>query len=171
MRRMPATKLRFEALHNDTLFESDSDLQIRVGYNKEARTLTISDNGIGMSRDEVINNLGTIAKSGTREFFLETERRPAERCGFDRSVRRGFLFRVHRADKVVVTTRRAGEQADQACAGNRTAAASSLSRWWKKTRAAARSRCICALIRTICSAATSFVPSSTNIPTISFSPS
>ena len=62
-------KLRFEALHNASLFESDSELNIRISYDKAARTLTISDNGIGMSRDEVINNLGTIAKSGTREFF------------------------------------------------------------------------------------------------------
>src|SRR5512142_2795330 len=56
-------KLRFEALHNAALFEDDSELKIRIGYDKEARTLTIADNGIGMSRDEVIANLGTIAKS------------------------------------------------------------------------------------------------------------
>src|SRR5574340_1085736 len=62
-------KLRFEALHNSALFENDSELAIHIGYDKEARTLTIRDNGIGMSRDDVINNLGTIAKSGTREFF------------------------------------------------------------------------------------------------------
>ena len=62
-------KLRFEALHNASLFENDSDLNIRVGYDAAARTMTVSDNGIGMSRDEVIANLGTIAKSGTREFF------------------------------------------------------------------------------------------------------
>ena len=64
-------KLRFEALHNAALIEADSDLKIRVSYDKEARTLTIADNGIGMSRDEVINNLGTIAKSGTQEFFSQ----------------------------------------------------------------------------------------------------
>ncbi|MFZ2524089.1 MAG: molecular chaperone HtpG, partial [Candidatus Ferrigenium altingense] len=62
-------KLRFEGLHNAALFENDSDMSIRIGYDKTARTLTITDNGIGMSRDEVIGNLGTIAKSGTREFF------------------------------------------------------------------------------------------------------
>src|ERR1039457_4351286 len=62
-------KLRFEALNNGSLFEGDSDLSIRIGYDKAARTLTITDNGIGMSRDEVISNLGTITKSGTREFF------------------------------------------------------------------------------------------------------
>src|SRR5574340_596057 len=62
-------KLRFEGLHNAALFEDDSDMAIRIACDRDARTLTISDNGIGMSRDEVINNLGTIAKSGTREFF------------------------------------------------------------------------------------------------------
>src|SRR5487761_1892616 len=56
-------KLRFEALHNDALYENASDLNIRVSFDKEARTLTIADSGIGMSRDEVISNLGTIAKS------------------------------------------------------------------------------------------------------------
>src|SRR5438105_3467080 len=61
-------KLRFEALTQKDLFESDPDLKIRVSYDKAARTITISDNGIGMSREEVIANIGTIAKSGTREF-------------------------------------------------------------------------------------------------------
>ena len=64
-----ADKLRFEAISNGALFEGDSDLKIRVAFDKEARTVTISDNGIGMSRDEVIANIGTIAKSGTKEFF------------------------------------------------------------------------------------------------------
>ena len=62
-------KLRFEALTNNGLFESDADLKIRISCDKTARTITISDNGIGMSREEVINNIGTIARSGTREFF------------------------------------------------------------------------------------------------------
>src|SRR5690242_18420199 len=64
-------KLRFEALSDPALFESDPNLVIRVAYDKEARTLTISDNGIGMSRDEIVGNLGTIAKSGTREFLAQ----------------------------------------------------------------------------------------------------
>ena len=59
-------KLRFEALSDSALFESDTALAIRVDYDKEARTLTVADNGVGMSREEVIANLGTIAKSGTR---------------------------------------------------------------------------------------------------------
>src|SRR5690348_5885849 len=64
-----ADKLRFEALANNGLYENDSELKIRVAFDKKARTVTISDNGIGMSREEVINHIGTIAKSGTREFF------------------------------------------------------------------------------------------------------
>src|SRR3989338_5775439 len=66
-----ADKLRFEGLTDDALFESDSELKIRIAFDKAARTLTISDNGIGMSRQEVIDNVGTIAKSGTREFFSQ----------------------------------------------------------------------------------------------------
>ena len=62
-------KLRFEAIADAALLEDDPDLKIRVSYDKAARTITISDNGIGMSRQEVIEHIGTIAKSGTREFF------------------------------------------------------------------------------------------------------
>ena len=64
-----ADKLRFEALADNALWESDTELRIRIAADKGARTITISDNGIGMSRDEVVRNIGTIAKSGTREFF------------------------------------------------------------------------------------------------------
>src|SRR5438128_10218936 len=63
-----ADKLRFEALSDPALYESDSDLNIKISFDEKAKTITISDNGIGMSRDEVIENLGTIAKSGTRDF-------------------------------------------------------------------------------------------------------
>src|SRR3954467_11988552 len=63
-----ADKLRFEALADNSLYESDADLKIRVAVDKDARTITISDNGIGMSREEVVTNIGTIARSGTREF-------------------------------------------------------------------------------------------------------
>src|SRR5438093_6150116 len=64
-----ADKLRFEAIAKPELYEGDSTLQLRVAYDKAARTISVSDNGIGMSREEVIANIGTIAKSGTREFF------------------------------------------------------------------------------------------------------
>src|SRR4051795_12481354 len=64
-----ADKFRFEALANNALYESDPELKVRISVDKAARTITVSDNGIGMSRDEGIQNIGTIAKSGTREFF------------------------------------------------------------------------------------------------------
>src|SRR3972149_2340181 len=62
-------RLRFEALTDKALFESDAELRIRVSYDQQARTITVADNGIGMSRQQVIEQIGTIAKSGTREFF------------------------------------------------------------------------------------------------------
>ncbi|MDX8384916.1 MAG: molecular chaperone HtpG [Gallionella sp.] len=107
-------KLRFEALHNDKLFESDSDLNIRIGYDKDARTLSISDNGIGMSRDEVINNLGTIAKSGTNEFFSKLSGDQQKDANLIGQFGVGFYSSFIVADKVTVITRRAGEAADQA---------------------------------------------------------
>jgi molecular chaperone HtpG len=106
-------KLRFEALHNDKLFENDSDLQIRISYDKDARTLTISDNGIGMSRDEVINNLGTIAKSGTREFFSKLSGDQQKDASLIGQFGVGFYSAFIVADRVLVTTRRAGETAEQ----------------------------------------------------------
>ena len=106
-------KLRFEALHNDTLFENDSDLKIRVSYDKDAKTITVSDNGIGMSRDEVINNLGTIAKSGTREFFTKLSGDQQKDANLIGQFGVGFYSSFIVADKVSVTTRRAGEQVDQ----------------------------------------------------------
>jgi molecular chaperone HtpG len=106
-------KLRFEALHNASLFENDSELKIRIGYDKTARTLTISDNGIGMSRDEAINNLGTIAKSGTREFFSRLSGDQQKDANLIGQFGVGFYSAFIVAEKVTVTTRRAGEKADQ----------------------------------------------------------
>ena len=106
-------KLRFEALHNAALFENDSELNIQVGYDKEARTLTISDNGIGMSRDEVINNLGTIAKSGTREFFTRLSGDQQKDANLIGQFGVGFYSAFIVSDKVTVVTRRAGEKTDQ----------------------------------------------------------
>ncbi|MDD5180183.1 MAG: molecular chaperone HtpG [Gallionellaceae bacterium] len=106
-------KLRFEALHNASLFENDSALNIRIGYDTAARTLTISDNGIGMSRDEVINNLGTIAKSGTREFFSRLSGDQQKDANLIGQFGVGFYSSFIVADRVTVTTRRAGEKADQ----------------------------------------------------------
>ncbi|MBL8458055.1 MAG: molecular chaperone HtpG [Zoogloea sp.] len=101
-------KLRFEALENGGLFENDAELKIRVGLDKAARTLTISDNGIGMSRDEVVTNLGTIAKSGTKEFFGKLtgdQKKDAHLIG---QFGVGFYSAFIVADKVTVRTRRAG---------------------------------------------------------------
>jgi molecular chaperone HtpG len=106
-------KLRFEALHNDSLFEDDSDLKIRIAYDKTARTLTIADNGIGMNRDEVIANLGTIAKSGTREFFSKLSGDQQKDANLIGQFGVGFYSAFIVADKVTVITRRAGEKADQ----------------------------------------------------------
>ena len=106
-------KLRFEGLHNAALFESDSDLAIRIRFDKDARTLTIADNGIGMSRDEVIANLGTIAKSGTREFFSQLSGDQQKDASLIGQFGVGFYSAFIVADKVSVLTRRAGENADQ----------------------------------------------------------
>lgn len=107
-------KLRFEALDQPELMSGDTDLRVRVSFDKEARTITISDNGVGMSRDEAISNLGTIARSGTKEFFSRLtgdKQKDAQLIG---QFGVGFYSSFIIADKVAVTTRRAGAAADQA---------------------------------------------------------
>ncbi|MBK7768072.1 MAG: molecular chaperone HtpG [Sulfuritalea sp.] len=106
-------KLRFEALHNAGLFEGDSDFKIRVAFDKEARTLTISDNGVGMSREEVITNLGTIAKSGTREFFSQLSGDQQKDASLIGQFGVGFYSSFIVADRVTVLTRRAGADPNQ----------------------------------------------------------
>ena len=106
-------KLRFEALHNEALFEDDFELKIRIGYDPAARTLSITDNGVGMSRDEVITNLGTIAKSGTREFFSQLTGDQQKDAHLIGQFGVGFYSSFIVADKVTVHTRRAGEKPDQ----------------------------------------------------------
>ncbi len=101
-------KLRFEALSNNALYGNDSDLKIRVAFDKAARTLTISDNGIGMSRQEVIDNIGTIAKSGTREFFNALSGDQAKDANLIGQFGVGFYSAFIIADKVSLTTLRAG---------------------------------------------------------------
>ena len=117
-----ADKLRFEAVSNGDLYEGDTELKIRISFDKEAKTLTISDNGIGMSRDEVIENLGTIAKSGTAQFMQKLsgdQKKDAQLIG---QFGVGFYSAFIVADKVVVTTRRAGAAVDEAvrweCSGD-----------------------------------------------------
>ncbi len=106
-------KLRFEALHNSALYENDADLKIRVRYDAAARTLTISDNGIGMSREEAVAHLGTIAKSGTKEFFSSLTgdaRKDAHLIG---QFGVGFYSSFIVADRVTVLSRRAGLEPSQ----------------------------------------------------------
>lgn len=108
-----ADKLRFEALENASLFEDDPNLRIRVSFDKDANTITIDDNGIGMSREEVIENLGTIAKSGTAQFMSKLsgdQKKDAQLIG---QFGVGFYSAFIVADKVEVFTRRASAAHDE----------------------------------------------------------
>ncbi len=105
-------KLRFEAMTDPALFENDPDPKIRVGYDAQARTITVSDNGIGMSRQEVIDQLGTIAKSGTREFFARLTSDRAKDAHLIGQFGVGFYSSFIVADRVTLTTRRAGLTAE-----------------------------------------------------------
>ena len=106
-------KLRFEAIEDSSVFESDPDLKITVSVDEEAKTVTVSDNGIGMNREEVIANIGTIAKSGTKQFLesltgdQKTDAKLIGQFGV------GFYSAFVVADSVVLRTRKAGEAADQ----------------------------------------------------------
>ena len=104
-------KLRVEALENSALYEDDADLRIRIDVDEEAKTIVISDNGIGMSRDEVITNLGTIAKSGTAEFLKNLTGDQKQDSQLIGQFGVGFYSSFIVADKVVVETRRAGADA------------------------------------------------------------
>jgi molecular chaperone HtpG len=103
-----ADKLRFEALATPALYGDDADLKIGVAFDKAARTITISDNGIGMSREEVIANIGTIARSGTREFLSSLTGDQAKDARMIGQFGVGFYSSFIVADKVTVLTRRAG---------------------------------------------------------------
>ena len=107
-------KLRFEAMSNAALYEDASDLNIRVSFDKAARTITIADNGIGLSRDEAVAHLGTIAKSGTKEFFSSLTGDQAKDSHLIGQFGVGFYSSFIVADKVTVISRRAGLPADQA---------------------------------------------------------
>ncbi len=103
-----ADKLRFEALADDALYEGEGDLRIRITFDKEARTVTVSDNGIGMSRQEVLENLGTIARSGTRQFFEALTGDQSKDSRLIGQFGVGFYSSFIVADRVTVQTRRAG---------------------------------------------------------------
>jgi molecular chaperone HtpG len=106
-------KLRFEALDNAALFEDTPNLEVRVSYDKQARTLTISDNGIGMSADEAVQHLGTIAKSGTREFMAALEGDKKKDANLIGQFGVGFYSGFIVADRITVESRRAGLPAGQ----------------------------------------------------------
>ena len=105
-----ADKLRFEALANNALYESDPDLKIRISFDPAARTITVSDNGIGMSREEVVQNIGTIAKSGTREFFESLTGDQAKDARLIGQFGVGFYSSFIVAERVTLVTRRAGSK-------------------------------------------------------------
>lgn len=104
-------KLRFEALSNDALYENDGELKIRLDFDKEANTVTIADNGIGMTRDDVIANLGTIAKSGTADFMSKLTGDSQQDSQLIGQFGVGFYSAFIVANKVDVFTRRAGADA------------------------------------------------------------
>ena len=106
-----ADKLRFCALSKPDLYEGDADLHVRLSFDKEKRTLTLSDNGIGMTRDEVIDNLGTIAKSGTKAFLQSVGSEQAKDSQLIGQFGVGFYSAFIVADKVTVRTRAAGVSA------------------------------------------------------------
>jgi len=109
-----ADKLRFRALEDGSLYENDGDLAVKISVDKEASTVTIADNGIGMTRDEVIANLGTIAKSGTKDFFSKLSGDNAKDSQLIGQFGVGFYSAFIVADKVTVRTRAAGTDAAEA---------------------------------------------------------
>lgn len=108
-----ADKLRFSALSDDGLYEGDSQLKIRVDFDKEKRVIVVSDNGIGMTREEVRDNIGTIARSGTRRFFESLTGDQAKDSQLIGQFGVGFYSSFIVADKVTLETRKAGLSADQ----------------------------------------------------------
>jgi molecular chaperone HtpG len=136
-------KLRFESVADVSLLETDPDLKIRLTVDAAARTITISDNGIGMSRQEVIDHIGTIAKSGTREFFERMTADAAKDAQLIGQFGVGFYSAFIVADRVEILTRRAGAPAK----------ATTRSKARPRNRAAPTSCCTCVLRKTICSRA------------------
>ena len=107
-------KLRFESLADDNLLANDSQLKIHIGYDKDTHTLVIRDNGIGMTREEVINNIGTIAKSGTKEFLQNLTGDQAKDSNLIGQFGVGFYSAFIVADKVELKTRSARADTNEA---------------------------------------------------------
>ena len=105
-----ADKLRFQALNNSKLYEDDSELKIKIDYDKKNKTITISDNGIGMDRNDIINNIGTIARSGTKEFLNKLSGDQAKDANLIGQFGVGFYSSFIIADQVTLETRKAGSK-------------------------------------------------------------
>ena len=105
-----ADRLRFQALNDSKLYEDDSELKIKIDYDKKNRTITISDNGIGMNREDVINNIGTIARSGTKEFLSQLSGDQAKDANLIGQFGVGFYSSFIIADQVTLETRKAGSK-------------------------------------------------------------
>ena len=106
-------KLRFEALDHSALWEDAPKLEVRVFFDKDAKTLTVRDNGIGMSAEEAVAHLGTIAKSGTREFLAQLEGDKKKDANLIGQFGVGFYSGFIVADRITVLSRRAGAQAEE----------------------------------------------------------
>ena len=148
-------KLRFEALDNDTLYAGDSDLGIWIEADRKARTLSIRDNGVGMNRDEAIRNLGTIARSGTKEFFSKLTGDRARDANLIGQFGVGFYSSFIVAKQVTVESRRAGDAEDQGIRWVSSGDGEFTSRTSPARSAAPPSRCCCATTTTRAKTATS----------------
>ena len=102
-------KLRFEALNNNNLLEGNADLKINIDYDKDKRTVTVTDNGIGMSKDEIVANIGTIARSGTKEFLGKLSGDEAKDANLIGQFGVGFYSAFIIADEVILETKKAGQ--------------------------------------------------------------
>lgn len=162
-----ADKLRFRALSNPDLYEGDGELRVRVSFDKDKRTLTIADNGVGMNRDDVIDHLGTIAKSGAKSFLESMGSDQAKDSQLIGQFGVGFYSAFIVADKVTVRTAQRAINRKTACSGNLRVKVSTPLPTSPKTIAAPKSRCICAKAKTSSLMTGAYVPSSANIPTIS----